>query len=122
MPKILLLEDSAQMQIMMKSLLEMEGHQVLCLSNGHEGLQFLKKARTLPDVIISDMYMPLMDGLAFVKEVRRNNDWSRLRIIMLSAESNDIEAARQSGANAYMLKPLDIDHFNKVLRKWGILR
>lgn len=121
MPNILLLEDSPDMQFMMKSLLEMEGYKVLCLNNGREGLHFLSKARILPDVIITDMYMPEMDGLAFLKAVRGNAEWARVRVVMLSAESNEVDAARKNGANAYMLKPLDMDHFNKVLRKWGLI-
>jgi two-component system response regulator AtoC len=72
-------------------------------------------------VIITDMYMPEMDGLSFLKAMRGNEAWARVRVVMLSAESNEVDAARKSGANAYMLKPLDMDHFNKVLRKWGLI-
>ncbi len=120
MAKILLLEDSLDMQNMLKALLEMEGHRVVCANSGAAGLRFLNGTPTLPDVVITDRYMPELDGLEFLRAARSDGRFRGIRIIIMSAEGVDLDALKRDGANAFMLKPLDLDRFQLLLQKWGL--
>jgi CheY-like chemotaxis protein len=74
--KIMLLEDNTDMQQVLASVLELNGHEVIAGYNGQDGLRLLEQ--WIPDVIISDMRMPVMDGLTFLQHVQIDNRWSHI--------------------------------------------
>ncbi len=82
--------------------------QVLAAANGQEGLAVL--GRHQPDLIISDVMMPVMGGYEFLRQVRANPAWVQIPFIFLTAkgEHDDIHQGRRSGAEEYITKPYDI--------------
>lgn len=72
------------------------------------------------DVVLMDIMMPEMDGLAAMRAIREKPEWRKLPIIALTAKAmkNDQEQALAAGANDYMAKPLDVDQLLSLVRVW----
>ncbi|MCL5055047.1 MAG: response regulator [Firmicutes bacterium] len=105
--KILIVEDEDGIRAFVKAYLESEGFKVLEASNGKEGLDMVLKE--IPDLIITDIMMPVMDGIEFFKEVRKLPEAKDLPVIMLTVkdEFNDIKYAYLLGVEEYITKPFD---------------
>lgn len=82
-------------------------YRVLTAANGREGLAQL--TQTVPDLILSDILMPVMDGYAFLQEVRRNPDWIAIPFLFLTARNDPRDVLRGNllGADEYITKPYD---------------
>lgn len=82
---------------------------VLTAVNGQEGLKVLEEHQ--PDLIISDVMMPVMGGYEFLERVRANASWLQIPFIFLTAKGDheDVHRGRRSGAEEYITKPYDID-------------
>ena len=105
--RVLVVEDSPTIQEVVKYFLELEGFDVVVAENGLVGLEMA--LREPPDVIVSDVNMPGMGGMAMVKALRAEPRTSRVRILMLTSESS-VESETEglaAGADDYILKPVD---------------
>jgi two-component system chemotaxis response regulator CheY len=102
---ILTADDSGSVRMMIRFSLEMEGHRVSEAENGETALALLKTER--PDMLITDLDMPKMNGFDLVRHVRAMSEYRRLPIIVLTTESNeDIKRkAREAGASGWITKP-----------------
>lgn len=91
----------------MKYFLELEGFDVLVAGNGLLGLDMARKER--PDLIVSDVNMPDMGGVAMVKALRNEPALTGIRVLMLTSEAS-VEAETEglaAGADDYVLKPVE---------------
>lgn len=72
----------------------------------------------LPIVILLDLRLPRVDGLEVLRYARRQPVWRQLPIVVMttSRENRDIETAYQSGANSYIIKPVDFEAFSEVVK------
>ena len=104
---ILVLDDNCDFLMNVELILEMEGYQVLSARSGSEALTLLEQTR--PDLIISDIIMPEMDGYEFYQRVRGNPELLAIPFIFLSAkgEREDVSFGKQLGADDYLTKPLE---------------
>ncbi len=102
--RILLVEDSSFYRSIEKSYLEVEGFTVVEADNGKEALALLRQQAF--DLIITDIEMPEMDGLALCRAIREVPDWRSLPVIIVSSRNGaeDIAAGKQAGADAYLIK------------------
>jgi two-component system KDP operon response regulator KdpE len=100
--KVLVIDDEPQIRRALKSGLELSGNQVTVAANGEEGLNLA--AMQPPDVVILDLAMPGMDGLAVCKQLR---EWTHVPIIVLSVRESEEDkiAALDLGADDYLTKP-----------------
>lgn len=105
MKKILVVEDSDDVRENIVSLLEINDYKVVSAENGFEGYQ--KATEELPDLIIADIMMPMMDGLELLKILRENNTTQNIPFVFLSAKSsmNEIRTGMNTGADDYLTKP-----------------
>lgn len=103
---VLVVEDEYVIAQMLSELLHDEGHGVMVAFNGMEGLHCLEQ--TLPDVILTDIMMPIMDGLAFCKTIQAQPQYQTIPVIILSAVSDRSEIVDCQFA-AVVSKPFDID-------------
>ena len=109
MLKILLAEDDAFLRITTKTLLEIQGYQVFSYENGQLALDaFLS---VIPDLIISDINMPELDGYGLLDGIRQLSEGGVVPFLLLSAraEREDVTHARQLGADDYIFKPFQPD-------------
>jgi two-component system, chemotaxis family, chemotaxis protein CheY len=106
MAVILILDDSATMLMMLAQTLQKAGYEVTTAENGKAGVELLNNGLK-PTVILTDLNMPEMDGIAFIKEARKATSTRFTPIIVLSAESDGRkrDEARAAGASGWLTKP-----------------
>lgn len=106
---VLLVEDDRDLLTGVCDLLTEAGYQVSCATNGIEALELLREAAVLPDLIVSDIRMPEMDGYDLLMAVRGNPDWLSIPFIFLTAkgEKKDILDGKLRGADDYLPKPFE---------------
>ncbi len=109
--KILIVEDSEVIQLLIQTILEEKEYEFYISSDGLEALKFLEN--DTPDLIILDLMMPVMDGFQFLEELPKQD----CPILVLTARS-DVESIRKvmaAGASEYLVKPfISINLINKI--------
>lgn len=108
---VLIVDDSQAIRILVKRIMRDLGfEQSAQAGNGEEALACLA-AGPVPDLAMVDWNMPVMDGLAFVQAVRANEAYSRMRIVMVTTETEMSQVARalEAGADEYIMKPFTAD-------------
>lgn len=108
--RVLVVEDDLHLISTIKDILEMEHYIVHTATNGVEALQTLATlSETPPDVIISDIMMPKMNGFEFLRHVRKEDRWVQVPFIFLTAktEREDLYKGQMLGADIYLTKPFE---------------
>ena len=106
--KILVVEDHPDSRDLLAIYLRMQGYTVYTAEDGREGLKFVQL--DCPDLIITDLSMPHMDGIELINHVRLIPECRDLPIIVMTAYGNEEEAAaRGIGADQTIAKPLDYE-------------
>jgi CheY-like chemotaxis protein len=98
--RILIVDDEPSLRQLGKLLLEAQGYEVLCAEDGFEGLAALKES--LPDIIISDLRMPNMNGFEFLSVVRRR--FPTIPVIVISSEFTGVSVPESVLADAFFSK------------------
>ena len=117
MPSILTVDDSASIRQTIKIALTSEGY---TLSEAVDGADGLKKADAGAfDLIVTDLNMPIMDGLTMIRELRKKPAYSGVPILFLTTESdaNMKAQAKAAGATGWLTKPFVPDQLVKVVNK-----
>lgn len=106
---ILVVEDDVNLLDGLRNILELEGYHVLTARDGVEGLELLYRQPQPPDLILSDIMMPRMDGLELLQAVRQEAKWLAIPFIFLTArgQTQDVLRAKQLGVDDYIIKPYD---------------
>jgi two-component system chemotaxis response regulator CheY len=104
---VLTIDDSRTMRQMLEMALTEAGFSVVQAEDGVHGLEVLET--TTPDVIITDINMPRLDGFGLIEGVRRNENHRVVPILVLTTESDaeKKERARRAGATGWIVKPFD---------------
>ncbi len=103
---VLVVDDDPDILDAICDILEVEGYRVARARHGLEALD--RVSEEAPAVILLDLMMPVMDGLAFVTELRQRPERRRIPIVVISADGNPQRAAAL-GAHGYLAKPFDIE-------------
>ena len=107
MPRhILIVDDSKTVRNLVAFIMKKEGFKVTTAEDGLDGLEKLYSSPEV-DLIVSDVNMPRMDGLTFIKTVREQEAYRDIPIVVLSTEGQDrdVQTGLTVGANLYMVKP-----------------
>jgi two-component system, chemotaxis family, chemotaxis protein CheY len=114
---ILTIDDSRMMREMLLMVLKKAGFNVVQAEDGKQGLDML--AQSKPDVIITDINMPVMDGYGFIEGARRDEHHRATPILVLSTESSPEkkQRAREAGATGWIVKPFQADTLLDVVRR-----
>jgi CheY-like chemotaxis protein len=114
---ILVAEDDEDNRFAIKLLLEMRGYRVLTAANGHEAIAVAERER--PDLILMDLRMPMLNGLAATRQLRQHNDERLRRIPVLALSAYDPAQHRAvaiaAGCNDYVMKPIDYDRLENLI-------
>ncbi|MBN8954193.1 MULTISPECIES: response regulator [unclassified Rhizobium] len=122
--RILIVEDDVRNVYALTNILEPRGAEVQIARNGQEAIDALKNAAlgssSAIDLVLMDVMMPVMDGLAATREIRLKPEWRKLPIIALTAKAmpDDQQRCIEAGANDYMAKPLDVEKLLSLVRVW----
>ena len=116
-PLILLVEDDPNILKYLKITLEFNGCQVITANHGREGLKVLSELKNSPDLIISDIMMPEMNGYDFFDAVSRNPDYYHVPFIFLSAldSPEDVRLGKMLGVDDYLTKPVNEEDFLAIV-------
>lgn len=104
--KVLLVEDEADLALIVSDTLREQGYEVLTANNGVEGLEKFKSRGA--DIVVADVMMPKMDGFAMAREIRELS--SDVPLLFLTAKNaiDDVEEGFEIGANDYLKKPFEL--------------
>jgi len=110
-PRLLIVEDDLHLLEGVQSVLEIEGYDITTAENGAVALKLLNDEVVMPDLIVSDIMMPHMDGLTFLREVRKSPAYVSIPFIFLTAkgERRDVNEGKKLGVDDYIIKPFDTD-------------
>lgn len=114
---ILTVDDSPSIRVALKIALTNAGYSVAEAGNGAEGIEKAKASAF--DLIITDLNMPVMDGLTMIEEMRRMPDQMGVPIVFLTTESDEATKARAkaAGATGWLTKPFDPDQLVRIAKK-----
>jgi len=120
---ILLAEDNAVNQVVMKGLLNEIGLDCIIVNNGQEALDVMKDNQFLFDLVLMDCQMPVLDGYTTTEKIRDGEagvEYQNVPIIALTAfvMESDIKRCMDSGMNEHVSKPIDKQKLNSVLNEW----
>jgi CheY-like chemotaxis protein len=116
---ILLIEDDAGIRESVAECLESEGYAVTPVSNGLEGLDWLRRPPHRPNLIVLDLVMPVMNGTQFLAELREDRGLRDLPVVLMTA------AAPSAGmplpdANGYLAKPFELSDLLDAIERHAV--
>jgi CheY-like chemotaxis protein len=132
---ILLIEDDQNdVELTIRALKETFKGRLAVINDGADGIDFLMRRGKFegrqpenPAVVILDKKMPKMDGIELLQAVRKEENLKDIPIVMFSSSNyeKDIIESYRAGASAYVVKPIEIEHYYKAVRSigyfWGVL-
>jgi DNA-binding response OmpR family regulator len=115
--KILVVEDDPNIRAILVARLVDIGFAVIIAKDGRTGLELARKE--LPDIILLDLMLPEMDGYKVCRMIKFDASLEHIHVIICSARATDADKklAEQAGADAYLVKPFDIELFVKTIQK-----
>ena len=117
MHKILIVEDTLSIREEVFDILTMEGYTVFQAENGEIGFEMALKEK--PDLIISDILMPEMNGFQATRKITRGKTTAHIPVIMISTKNQETDRVwgKRQGAKEYMNKPVDENVLVNMIRK-----
>ena len=114
----MIVDDSASMRQLVAFTIKDAGYDVLLAENGRDALE--KMSRTKVDMVITDLNMPEMDGITFIRELRTKADYKFVPIVMLTTESQEAkkQEGRAAGASGWIVKPFSPSQLMDVVKKF----
>ncbi|MCG3210121.1 MAG: Polar-differentiation response regulator DivK [Anaerolineae bacterium] len=107
--KVLYIEDNFDNMTLVRRVLEIEGYEVIPAGTGTEGLS--KAEELLPDLIITDINLPDIDGYEVTDALKKNKKTAHIPVVAMTANvmKKDRESVFQAGCDGYISKPIDVD-------------
>lgn len=111
MTKVLVVEDNLTLLEDIALELEMRGYDVVWATDGNGALNILRTTEQLPDIIVSDIAMPDIDGFKLLEHLRSNREWTAIPFLFLTAfnSPNSVRISKELGADDYIVKPFQAD-------------
>ena len=119
-PTVLSVDDTPGVLVIVEKLVKRLGFDFAKAGDGKKGLEqyaILKKAGTPIKLIISDVNMPVMDGMTFVKEVRKTDQSTPILFLTTVGDTGNKTAGKQAGANGWLEKPINPATFLATVKK-----
>jgi two-component system, response regulator, stage 0 sporulation protein F len=113
--RILVVDDEENARIALSKILTREGYDVAAAGNGYEALNYLRGKDV--ELIITDINMPEMNGMAFLRELSRSHPASNVIMITAYGEVESYIEAMNLGAFEYINKPVKFEELNKIINK-----
>ncbi|MFN2195053.1 MAG: response regulator [Anaerolineales bacterium] len=113
---LLIVDDNQVLRESLADILRLEGFTIQSAANGAAALEQMQKE--LPDLVLTDISMPVMDGVAFFHIVRKRPEWIHIPFIFLTAYSvkYEVASAQELIAETVLVKPVDFDHLIETIR------
>jgi CheY-like chemotaxis protein len=116
---ILVVDDDDTIRSLWTTVLQRAGHQVMSASNGQEALNYLRQIQSLPNLILLDLMMPMMDGWQFLKERKQEALLASVPVIVISAAELHRSQFGPLGVAGYLQKPVSIKLLLETVAQFG---
>lgn len=119
LPLVLVVDDSSSVRRMTAKMVEGSGCRVMTAINGAEALQLLLATDQVPDLILSDVEMPNLDGFQLLEQVKKDEHFGKIPVVMVTSlkEPEHKERAFGLGAADYLVKPFSVAEFGRIKAK-----
>ncbi|MCR4696604.1 MAG: response regulator [Lachnospiraceae bacterium] len=118
MSKILIVDDSRTSRKILREIFTEAGHEIVAeAENGQDGVE--KYSEFKPDIVTLDITMPVLDGLAALKEIKKIDPNAKVVMVTAIGKQNMVVEAIKSGASEFVTKPFDKDNILKIISKLG---
>jgi CheY-like chemotaxis protein len=114
---IWIVEDDKEIREVTLELFEMEGYDVKAFANGREALDALEESERLPNLILLDLMMPVMDGWEFRRRQLADSRLNKIPVVVATADGGALPKAAELGATELIRKPLDIEELLSLVAK-----
>jgi two-component system response regulator AtoC len=118
-PPILVADDDTDVRTMLRTLFELDGHEVLEAKDGEEAWEICVNA--LPSVVVADVQMPGISGLDLCRKVRQSEHSPDIKVIVYTAGMATAEQARKAGCDEYFLKTDPLPRLREKVREYVAL-
>ena len=115
MTTVLVVDDEQTLLALLQQIVEEEGYQILIAENGKVALQLIEQQQ--PQLIISDVMMPIMDGYQLLERIKNNPTLQHIKVALISAAP--INRNTPFVADAYLAKPYDLDTIDELLERFA---
>lgn len=114
---LLVVDDNEILRHSLADILRLEGYQIMLAENGAHALQVMELAS--PGLVLSDISMPIMDGIEFYRAVRKRVEWIAIPFIFLTAYSvkYEVASADDLGAEDILVKPVEFEQLTRIIRQ-----
>ena len=121
---ILIVDDNADILLNLKIILESNNYEVISAKNGKDAIKILGELNQLPELVISDIMMPEMNGYELFEAVSKHPRWSSVSFIFLSAYSpeKDVIISKKINQNDIIYKPFKEDELLKIIDEKIIMK
>ncbi len=116
MKTVLIVDDSPSIRLTLKTLLSLSEFQVEAAGGGNEAISRLRRGLR-PDLIITDLHMPCMDGLDLIRAVRKLLADTPILVLTVESRRDERELARQAGATGWIVKPVTLATLLGAIRR-----
>jgi len=114
--KVLIVDDEPEICSLLEEFLSQRGYAVATATSGEEGIS--KFAVMKPDLVLLDIRMPDIDGLQVLKQIKQSDPQTGTIMITAIKDSDTVKQALTMGVNDYIVKPIDLNHLEKLLTSW----
>ena len=115
--RVLIVEDVADIRLMMKILIQLQGYEPIVARDGSEAVELAKEYH--PGLILMDLMMPVMDGFTAARIIKESEEIGETPIFALTAYGEEwLEKAREIGFDAYLAKPVDFESLKPLLNRY----
>ena len=118
MKKVLLVDDEPDFLSVVRMRLSKSGYDVVCAHHGKDALDKIKLRK--PDVVVTDVMMPVMDGVDLYQELKSNEDTKNIPVIVMTVKDKLEDSFRAVGIDEFVAKPFEMDELLKKLETFGI--
>lgn len=118
MAKVLVVDDEEHLLLLLEEIIKDLGHQVFSAPNGRAALSIMEREQ--PQLIFSDVMMPVMDGYTLLNEIRKRPRWDSIKIVLISAAP--IDKQRKPPADAYVSKPYDLSAIEALVERFATVK
>ena len=120
LPPVLVADDDRDVRLMLRTLLELDGHEVLEAKDGEEAWKMCLDVQ--PSVVVADIQMPGLNGLELCRKIRQSNYSPEIKIIVYTAGMATPEQARNAGCDEYFLKTDPLPRLRDKVRQYASAR
>ena len=111
---VLVLDDDSDVSEMVKELVEEQGYRAICAGNGREALAVLERER--PCLMLIDVFMPVMNGIEFLRAIKRNAALAGIPRVIMTAANDQMIGVKEDVSVLY--KPVDFDSLKRILHRY----